>query len=105
MRFNNDNINDLLDKYKDEAKKEFISNVYSLYFENATEEYQSYSTFDKDLLDEIFVNSTFSSLINEDLHYVLDKCPEYWAIHIIKEINNTVDFDEDLNNVLESKDN
>lgn len=94
MRFNDDNINDILDKYKEEAREEFILKVYKLYFENATEEYRPYSAFDKDLLDEIFVNSTFSSLINEDLHYVLDKYPEYWAFHIIKEVNNTVDFDE-----------
>ena len=92
MRFDKDEVNDLLNEYIFIAIENFKSNVQNHFLHAAKIEYSRYSSFTDTLLEEIYQQSIFNELIMSDANYVLEKSPEYWANHIIQEVNSNVDF-------------
>lgn len=74
------------------AKDDFILEVKRLYVEYAKYEFQYYKSFTDDVLNKLFLKSTFFDLVNKDLYYVLSKGVNHWANHIVQEIQSKVDF-------------
>lgn len=77
-------LNCLESDYEDEVKHRFL--------DVAKIKYKEYSLINNDLLNDLFYHSAFYNLLKEDSEYTYNKTSYYWANHIIKEIDNALDF-------------
>lgn len=95
MRFNEDEVSRIIDKYTLEIKEKFINEVKEEFLKLAAIQFKEYEEFkDNDLLDLIFKNSIFMNLLTENFNFVYEESVQYWSNHIIQEIKKVVDFDK-----------
>jgi hypothetical protein len=76
------------------AASEFVKKVKENFLKKAGVKYKNYQIFhDEKLLLEIFNTSTFQTLMKDSADFVMEYDENYWAEHIMDEIEKIVDFD------------
>lgn len=94
MRFSEEELEVLVDEYLEKAKREYIDEVESIFLNIAANKYVKYKTFNNAVLNELFKGSKFNQFIDDNVDYVMNRYPEYWAKYIINEIDSVVYFKE-----------